>query len=436
MSSPHLARLRCLIVTALSAAGLFATAPVWAEDSPEAILAGAPDPSVISIAPGKGYLVFATGRGLPIYRSDDLIRWRRIGTVFDRAVPAWAAEKVPGTRGIWAPHIERFGGRYNLYYAVSTFGSQRSTIGLAVNRTLDPESPDYRWEDLGEVIASQPGDKFNAIDPAAFVDGDGKVYLFWGSFWTGIYAAELDPSTGKPREGASPVHIADRRQPPNAIEAPYVVSRGGRYYLFVSFDSCCEGAKSTYKVMVGRAERPLGPYADAEGRPLLEGGGTLVLASYGRWRGPGHNSVLVEGERSWLVHHTYDLEHLDRQRILQVRPLYWLEDGWPVVGEPLSAGERDERREISPECFAGTWLELTEYREDSEKQVEFLADGKIRGEEGAFWSLRGNRLVISRADPAAPGGLRQEERIVEPSCRSYVGRDRGHAVRFGRKADG
>ncbi|MGQ9592657.1 MAG: arabinan endo-1,5-alpha-L-arabinosidase [Planctomycetota bacterium] len=407
-----------------------------AEEPREGILAGAPDPSAIALEPmGKGYAVFATGRGIPIYRSEDLVRWRRAGAVFEEAVPRWALEKVPGARGVWAPHVERFGGRYNLYYAVSTFGSQRSLIGLAANRTLDPESSEYRWEDLGEVIASRPGDRFNAIDPAAFVDEDGRVYLFWGSFWSGIYAVELDPATGKPREGEKHVPVADRREPPNAIEAPYVIFRDGRYYLFVSFDACCEGAKSTYKVMVGRSERVLGPYADAAGRPLLEGGGTLLLASHGRWRGPGHNSVLKLGERSWLVHHTYDLEHLERQRILQVRPLYWLEDGWPVVGEPLAETAGSPSREIAPERVAGTWVELVDYREDSPRKLELLSDGKIRDREGGSWSLRGKRLSISWKDATAPGGVAKGERILEPWGRSYAGRDERGAVLFGRKGE-
>ncbi|MBN1444469.1 MAG: family 43 glycosylhydrolase, partial [Planctomycetes bacterium] len=135
---------RFLPITCIAAAVLsvLAAGGLRAEGEPEGVLAGAADPTII-VAPGddKGYYVFATGRGLPFYHSTDLVNWRRAGRVFERAVPEWAAEKVPGTGGIWAPHIERIGEHYHLYYSCSTFGKQRSVIGLAVNRALDPQDP-------------------------------------------------------------------------------------------------------------------------------------------------------------------------------------------------------------------------------------------------------------------------------------------------------
>jgi arabinan endo-1,5-alpha-L-arabinosidase len=121
----------------------------------------------------------------------------------------------------------------------------------------------------------------------------------------------------------------------HAIEAPFVVFHGGYYYLFVSWDGCCDGAKSTYKVMVGRSRTATGPYVDATGTPMLDGGGTLVLQGDERWRGPGHNGVFGSGTREYMVHHTYDMQNLEAQRILQVRPLTWTDDGWPKVGPPV-----------------------------------------------------------------------------------------------------
>ena len=88
------------------------------------------------------------------------------------------------------------------------------------------------------------------------------------------------------------------------------------------------GANSTYNIRVGRSEEVTGPYLDANGVPMTRGGGTVVLAGYGRVRGPGHNAILTEGEKNYLVHHYYDLED-------NARPLTWREDGWPVAEEPL-----------------------------------------------------------------------------------------------------
>jgi len=308
--------------------------------SQDGILAGGADPAVIAVERDHGqkkYYVFSTGKGVNISYSDDLLHWRRVGRVFENGVPDWARQKVPRSRGLWAPDISFHNGLYHLYYSVSSFGSQRSVIGLAVNNTLDQDDEQYEWIDRGRVIESSPGQcDFNAIDPALFVDDDGQWYLFFGSFWSGLKAVQVDPETGKPRAGAEIVPVASRPEhPTHAIEAPYVIRHGDFYYLFASWDRCCEGAESDYKVVVGRSRKVLGPYLDAKGRSMLEGGGTLILESTERWRGPGHNSVLTTDQGQWLVHHTYDLRRLRAQRVLQIRPITWSNDGWPQVGEPI-----------------------------------------------------------------------------------------------------
>ena len=318
---------------------LLAVAALAAQAPREGLLTGAPDPTGVVTRDATGqtvYYVAATGQGVRLLRSTDLVRWTPVGRVFDTAVPEWAAREVPGTDGIWAPDLSLHGGLYYLYYSVSTFGSQRSVIGLAVNRSLDPASPDYKWEDRGKVIESSPSTSdHNAIDPALLVDQQGRWRLFWGSHWTGLKVVDLDPATGKPAPGAVIRSVAARPDTKSgAIEAPYVLFHDGYYYLFVSWDGCCDGAKSTYKVMVGRSRDPIGPYVDKAGKALLEGGGTLVLEGDARWRGPGHNGVLEDGARQYVVHHTYDVQNLGAQRILQVRPLTWSPDGWPIVGPP------------------------------------------------------------------------------------------------------
>ena len=305
--------------------------------SPAAIRLGCPDPSVIADDNG-GYWIFSTGNGIPIWYSKNLRDWENVGRVFEEPVPAWAKELIPGARNIWAPDIRFMNGKYHLYYSVSTFGSQRSVIGLAVNETLDMHSANYRWEDRGVVLESRPGrDDFNAIDPALFVDADGKAYLFWGSYWTGIKAAPIDPSTGKFLSNPPQITAVAARPAhnPPAIEGAYVIHRDGWYYLFVSFDTCCDGLNSTYNIRIGRAQSVLGPYLDREGRPMLEGHGTLVLESSPRWRGTGHNSFLSTPQGDWLVHACYDAQAPRQGRILNVRPVQWV-DGWPTAGEPIN----------------------------------------------------------------------------------------------------
>ncbi|HET8656233.1 MAG TPA: arabinan endo-1,5-alpha-L-arabinosidase [Longimicrobiaceae bacterium] len=307
---------------------------------------GVHDPAVIQ--QGGTYYLFTTGRGIPVRRSTDLVHWTMEGRVFPAGLPDWAQAAVPGTRFPWAPDISFFGGRYHLYYALSTFGKNGSVIGLATNATLDPAAPDYHWKDEGRVLASVPGvSPFNAIDPNVAFDEAGRPWLAWGSFWGGIKMRRLDAATGKlsagdtttyslaARAGVDAVRGPSDRQ---SIEGPFIIRHGGYYWLFASFDMCCRGAESTYNVRVGRAEQITGPYLDADGVPMTQGGGTVVLSGVGRIRGPGHNAVLVDGDRDWFVHHFYDADERGVSK-LQIRPLTWTKSGWPVVGDPITPVE-------------------------------------------------------------------------------------------------
>jgi arabinan endo-1,5-alpha-L-arabinosidase len=400
---------------------------------PRDVLFNCPDPAIIQPQdPGPVY-AFSTGNGIPIFRSDDLYHWKRIDRVFARREPAWARTTIPGARGMWAPDIRHFNDRYWLYYAVSTFGSQHSAIGLATNRSLDPAAADYRWEDRGLVLESNIGKiDFNAIDPAMIVDHN-EPYLFWGSFWTGIKAAKLDPRTGKLPAGAKIAAVAARAPgvDPPAIEAPYVVEHKGYWYLFVSWDNCCSEERSTYKVIVGRSKTLLGPYLDYRGRAMSDGGGTLVLASYGKWRGPGHNSALCTSHGDWLVNAGYDAEHLDRGRVLQVRPMYWPDDGWPVVGDVLCGPAKPGPRAPARADIVGRWTQWIDYA--SESSLAFSDDGKVTsGQRNGTWELRDSTLVVTW--PATARSARKDAKVtLTASSGCYVGRDADGQVVFGLK---
>ncbi len=388
---------------------------------------GCPDPGIIKSKTDGHYYIFSTGRGVPIRRSKDLISWQRVGRVFDKRVPDWAKKEVPGTRGIWAPDISYFNGKYHLYYSVSTFGSQRSCIGLATNATLDPADAAYKWIDHGKVIGSAP-DKtdFNAIDAAAFVDKDGSVYLALGSFWDGIKMFHLDPKTGKQSPFDSRRYDLARRPKHHAIEAAFIIYRQDYYYLFVSFDVCCEGVKSTYRVMVGRSEKVTGPYIDLSGKRMTDGGGTLVLASHENWRGPGHNAVLQTPEGDYIVHHTYDANEKHGGRNLQIRPLLWTGHGWPLAGEPIIEA-MPKKKKIKPEDLLGKWKHTINYQID--REVRILPGGKLNKPDGiGTWTFQGNTLVFNWPNADAPNGTWLDECYVAPDSKSYIGRNQAGMV--------
>jgi arabinan endo-1,5-alpha-L-arabinosidase len=279
---------------------------------------------------GDRYYVFSTGSRIPILCSQDMTSWEFCGRVFQDN-PKWIGEAIDGVTDLWAPDISFMNGKWHLYYSASTFGKNRSAIGLATNVTLNPDSPDYKWMDEGMVIESKPSDAWNAIDPNLALDESGQPWLVFGSFWSGIKLRKLDPATGKPAtDDATLYAIAGGRPSPNAIEAPFIIRRGDYFYLFFSVDFCCRGADSTYNIRVGRAQKIAGPYVDRDGKALLEGGGTPVVSGSKRWRGTGHNGMFSENGRDWLVYHAYDAEEVGISK-LRIEALGWDEAGWPVA---------------------------------------------------------------------------------------------------------
>jgi len=299
------------------------------------------DPSIIR---EKGtYYLFCTGGGwrrgiIPVRCSTNLLHWARRGSVFE-SLPAWATNEIPLAHGAWAPDISYLNGKYYLYYALSSFGVNESAIGLAINETLDPASPHYKWVDQGLVVHSKSGvDDFNAIDPNLVIEDRHHVWLAWGSFWGGIKLRRVDPETGKLSATdtnlyslASRPRLYPAQTPPveGAVEAPTIVKRGDCWYLFASYDFCCRGTNSTYKVKVGRARKVTGPYLDRFGRSLANDGGTLVVeAATTNWCGAGGQTVCFDSGRDYLVFHAYD--GWTGRSQLQISTMVW-ENGWPRV---------------------------------------------------------------------------------------------------------
>jgi len=303
---------------------------------PEGDIVPTHDP--VLIRQGDYYYSYATGQGdrLPLVarRSRDLVHWNKLPGPIEK-LPQWASQLIPGAHGAWAPDISYVNGRYRLYYSVSTFGSRKSVIGLATASTLNPDDPDYGWRDEGLVISSSEADDYNAIDPNFVIDGQGRNWLAFGSFWGGLKLVELDPATGKPKS-VDLIPIARSTQPQGwAIEAPFIFWQQDWYWLIASAGYCCRGSDSTYHLIIGRAKDIEGPYVDREGKPMLTGGGSILLQAdaegLDRWRGPGHAGYLLGPDGAdFLIYHAYD--RLDKGKsTLRTAILDWNSDGWPQI---------------------------------------------------------------------------------------------------------
>ena len=295
---------------------------------------GMHDPSTV-IQDGGHFYSYGTGAGLPFLVSEDGWQWQRGGTLMS-AVPGGKPGPEVLARGgnnTWAPDVIRVGDKFFVYYAAP--GTQpKAAIGLLVGRSLDPQSPDFKWEDAGPVVWSDGVEDSNAIDPGVFLDSaDGRLWLTYGSYFGYIRLVELDPKTGQRlHPSRAPVNIAINS------EASVIIRHEGWYYLFVTHGSCCVGAASTYNIRVGRARKVAGPYLDNMGVDMLQGGGRLFAGSHGRHIGPGHFGLLeLEADvQKFSLHYEADLDS-GGSSVLDIRPLWWRDD-WPVAGENFAAG--------------------------------------------------------------------------------------------------
>src|SRR5471032_1630994 len=311
---------------------LAATIPVLlflSSSNPALALNGEPyihDPSTVLECDGKYYTWGTGGTGLV---SDDGWTWH-------------SGARVPGGA---APDLIHIGDRYYMAYASSgggLGGGHASTIRVKWSKTLDPNAPDYAWND-DHVVASSDGIEDNdAIDPGFLLDPNtGRLWVTYGTYFGFIRIVELDPKTGHHLEGNKPVNIAID------CEATDPIYHDGWYYLFGTHGTCCDGANSTYNIRVGRSKSVTGPYLDNIGNDMLKGGGKLVVAASGRFVGPGHFGLmdLGDGVEKFSCHYEADLNRGGRS-VLDIRPLLW-KDGWPVAGDNFKAGTfviQSERR--------------------------------------------------------------------------------------------
>jgi len=347
---------------------------------------GLHDPSTVIAENGK-YYVYATGGGLPMSVSDDGWTWRRAGTLM-QALPGGRPGPDVIARGgnnTWAPDLMRVGDKYFLYYSAP--GTQpKSAIGLLVGKTLDPASPDYKWEDAGPVVWSDGVEDSNAIDPGVFRDPtNGTLWLTYGSYFGYIRLVELNPKTGK--------RMYPDRKPFNVAvnsEASIMIFRDGWYYLLVTHGSCCAGANSSYNIRMGRAKKVTGPFLDNMGIDMLQGGGRLFLGSSGRFVGPGHFGLLDlgDGVEKFSCHYEADLDR-GGISVLDIRPLLW-RDGWPVAGENVTSATY-----MIESARTGTALELA---------VQGTPVGGLRGRGG-----RGAPPAPGAAPPPPPAPIPAQE---------------------------
>ena len=240
---------------------------------------------------GDTYYMYATTDGsgagfgpAQVWTSKDFVNWTLMPM-------NW-----PDSHWIWAPDVIRHtDGRYYYFYC------QPCIIHCGVSET--PRGP---WKNiLGESEAVLVPDRFvtNAItlDGQTFVDDDGSVYLYWGTW--GIYkgfgcgAGKMTPDL----KGFTETRLIPNTEAVDFFEAPCVLKRNGIYYFMYSSGSCHD---HTYRVQYATSDHPLGPYEYK--------GCILETNEDGTVHGPGHHSILKEGDDYYIVYHRHDNPHSNR----------------------------------------------------------------------------------------------------------------------------
>jgi len=300
------------------------------------------DPDMIRDAAGT-YWLYGTHNTLA--KSTDLVTFTKVANgIINPDFDWWASKNTTGGGGrtdLWAPGMLYANGTYYQYYSIPIYGTpsqpgtnQGAEAVIALATSANPDGP---WTDAGEIIASC-GNRagcttgYNAIDPAPFIDGEGKWWLTFGSWEDGIHVLQLDPATGL-RLSSNPA-LYDIARRGAGEEGPFIYPRmvGGTryYYYFAPINECCQGLNSLYRIIVGRSTSPTGPFLDRGGIDLMDGGGTILLGTHGDIIGPGGQSVTDTPDGPLLVYHYYDGKQNGWPQ-LGLNRLVFDADGWPRV---------------------------------------------------------------------------------------------------------
>jgi arabinan endo-1,5-alpha-L-arabinosidase len=374
------------------------------------------DPAVIK--DGGYYYVFSTDAsignrhplGVQIRRSRDLVTWEYRGAAFKNFeadcadVIKFAGLNPAKHDGLWAPDIIKINGKYRLYFSASTFGSQQSCIALGEAKKI--EGP-YTYK--GMVLtsgANAPGP--NAIDPALVFSQEGGLYLSYGSFFGGIYLAELDRKSGFLKEGAVPIKIAGGNHAALEGSAIAYLPETGYYYLFVSYGSLSRD----YNIRVARSRNIAGPYLDAQGRDLNDSSlvragkaGTKLMGGYRflpgrtgdpalRVKAPGHNSVLIDGKDRFILHHVRSYGLPDYWFTMHVRSFALNRFGWPVAAPRRYTG----RPRAAPTPPPDGDYRLIEHGDANSSLSPGVLDlhfesGRITGARSGSWRVYGDSRI-------------------------------------------
>ncbi len=433
-------------------------------------LANVHDPTVVLAEDGYYYMyqtdasygnAHTAGGHFHSRRSKDLVNWEYLGGVM-QSLPDWVIPKLNEIRkemglkevspsladfGYWAPCVRKVrNGLYRMYYSIVCPGtlngngtwSERAFIGLLENSN---PANNNGWEDKGYVITNASDKelnfnvasndwancyyKWNAIDPSYLIDNDGKHYLIYGSWHSGIAALEVDTETGKPNALPLPFgnnediaaygsliatrKMGDRWQGSEGPEIVYNAATG-YYYLFMAYDAL----EVPYNPRVCRSKNIYGPYLGIDGTDLTHTGGDMLPVvthpykfngSYG-WVGISHCAVFDDGNGNWYYasqgrypENVAGNPYSNALMMGHVRSIRWTESGWPVV-MPERYGAVPQVA-ITEDELVGNWehidLSYSYGKQKESSTMTLAADHTITAGswKGGTWSYNADKQILT-----------------------------------------
>jgi beta-xylosidase len=289
---------------------------------------------------GNDYYAYATGRNFPILRSTDLVRWRRVGTAFTPdTFPGWSSGNPWGPSVLAVrtspsrpcPGFDLPAGAtcFYLYYTGlnDRLATPSNCIGVATSDRPDGGFKDQGILKNGGIPVRGPigcGDRrgYSNIDPAPFIDVDGRAYLYFltgrnpsGAWAPRISVVRLDDdllhASGRRITLLRGTQAWEQRGRIRWVEGPWMVRRGSFYYLFYSGGNW----RTNYAMGYAVGRSPLGPFRKSRRNPILRGTRRVI--------GPGGGSV-VRGPVSGRLQMIYHARARARgPRTLRIDRLVW-----------------------------------------------------------------------------------------------------------------
>ena len=426
------ARLAVLILFAV----MLCLGPAGAEETvkmPKFTGVSVHDPSIVRAPDGTFYIF---GSHMAAARSTDLMNWKLIsrdagsGCTLVENVQTEMQEALSWakTTTFWAPDVVQLAdGTWAMYYCTCEGSSPLSALGLALAE--QPEGP-YRNQ---EILLKSGQSGYNAnyypnvVDPCAFYDKEGRLWMVYGSYSGGIFILEMDPATGRPLEGQDPYGTKLLGKNHARIEGPYILysPETDYYYLFLSFGGL--DSNGGYNIRVCRSRNPDGPYEDSLGQEMIRCGGApgtffhdpdyegyavKLMGGYHfqllpsdtntigvAYRSPGHNSAYYDAEtgRYFLIFHTR-FANSGESFTVRVHEMWMNSEGWPVVSPLRYAGE--EAEEIPADRVNGLYKLLFHEHDintvEHESRLAVLhADGTVDGSVTGQWTLEGSAITVT-----------------------------------------